>query len=129
MKFPDSHTDLIGDDARAYAYLATIMPDGTPQVTPVWFNVEADSILINTAVGRIKDKNMRARAHVALVIADPRDALRYIQVRGRVMGFTEVGALAHIGRLSMKYHGRPWTPVSGQTRVIFQIQPEHIAVS
>jgi PPOX class probable F420-dependent enzyme len=129
MNIPASHADLMGDGTRAYAYLATIMPDGTPQVTPVWFNVESDYILVNTASGRVKDRNMRARPRVALLIADPRDALRYIQVRGRVVDFTENGALAHINSLSMNYDGRAWSPVAGQARVIFMIQPEHISVS
>lgn len=128
MNIPASHVDLLEDKTRAYAYLATIMPDGTPQVTPVWFDMDAGDILINTASGRVKDKNMRARPGVALVVADPRDALRYLQIRGRVVGFTEDGALSHIGELSMKYHDRPWTPVTGQRRLIFRIQPEHISV-
>jgi PPOX class probable F420-dependent enzyme len=129
MNIPTSHADLIGDATKAHAYLATTMPDGTPQVTPVWFNAESDHILVNTAIGRVKDRNMRDRPRVALLIADPRDALRYIQVRGRVVDFTENGALAHINNLSMKYHGRAWSPVAGQVRVIFKIQPEHISVS
>ncbi|HET6847126.1 MAG TPA: PPOX class F420-dependent oxidoreductase [Anaerolineales bacterium] len=129
MNTPASHADLLEDKTRAYAYLATIMPDGTPQVTPVWFNTDGDCILINTAKGRVKDKNMRARPGVALVIADPRDTLRYVQIRGHVVEFTESGALSHISVLSMKYHGKPWTPVSGQERVIFRIQPEHISAS
>jgi PPOX class probable F420-dependent enzyme len=105
------------------------MPDGTPQVTPVWFNLDHDCILINTAKGRVKDKNMRARPGVALVIADPRDSLRYMQIRGHVVDFTESGVLPQISALSMKYLGRPWTPVSGQQRVVFRIQPEHISIS
>ncbi|MFH1184398.1 MAG: TIGR03618 family F420-dependent PPOX class oxidoreductase [Chloroflexota bacterium] len=124
---PDSHADLLRDEARAFAYLATIMPDGSPQVTPVWFNTEGDLILLNSAKGRTKDRNMRSRPEVALLIADPKDPLRYLQVRGRIVGITEAGALEHIGTLSMKYRGRPWTPVSGQTRAIYKLLPDRVS--
>ena len=60
MSIPPSHTDLLDDTTKAYAYLATVMPDGSPQATPVWFNMDGADILINTARGRVKDKNMRA---------------------------------------------------------------------
>jgi PPOX class probable F420-dependent enzyme len=126
---PASHADLLEDATKAYAYLATIMPDGSPQVTPVWFNTDGDDILINTARGRVKDLNMRVRPQVSLLIADPRDPLRYLQVRGRIVNFTEEGALAHIGSLSIKYRERSWTPVAGQTRVTYRLRPEHISVS
>src|SRR5512135_1164587 len=101
-KIPDSHKDLLEDKARALAYLATLMPDGTPQLTPLWFNSDGKHILINSAKGRVKDRNMRARAAVALVIQDRKIDTRYIQVRGRVVDITEEGALDHIDQLSMK---------------------------
>ena len=129
MKTPPSHSDLLEDATKAYAYLATTMSDGSPQVTPVWFNTDGDDVLINTARGRVKDMNMRARLQVALLIADPHDPLRYLQIRGRIVDFTEQGAIAHIGNLSIKYRGGGWTPVKSQVRVIFRIQPEHISVS
>ena len=126
---PDTHRDLVEDAARAYAYLATVMPDGSPQVTPVWFNMNGDCIMINSAKGRVKDRNMRARANVALLIADPRDPLRYAQVRGHIQRITEDGALEHIHALSMKYRARPWTAVSGQIRVMYTLLPEHISTA
>jgi PPOX class probable F420-dependent enzyme len=104
---PDSHQDLLEDETRAFVCLATIMPDGTPQVTPVWFSVEGEYILLNSARGRVKDKNMRARAPVALCIADPKNPYRYLQLRGRVVEITEEGAEDHIDRLNFKYHGKP----------------------
>ena len=128
-KIPETHRDLIQDEVRAYAYLATVMPDGSPQVTPVWFNVEGEAILINSARGRIKDRNMRSRPNVALLISDPNDPLRYVQVRGRITAITEEGALEHITRLSMKYRGRPWTRVEGQVRVIFKLLAGHISTA
>jgi hypothetical protein len=58
---PESHLDLISDEVRSYAYLATSMPDGSPQITPVWFNTDGENILLNSVKGRVKDRNMRAR--------------------------------------------------------------------
>lgn len=123
---PETHQDLIKDDVRAYAYLATSMADGSPQVTPVWFSADGEYILVNSAAGRVKDMNMRARPRVALVIADPRDPYRYVQLRGRVVQVTEEGALAHINALSLKYDGKRWVPRAGETRVIYKIAPERV---
>ena len=125
---PDSHKDLLDDVTRAPAYLATIMPDGTPQLTPVWFNVEGDRIVLNSARGRVKDRNMRLRPQVALVIQDPGSDARYIQVRGRVTEITEAGALEHMDALNLKYRNRHWTPVEGQVRVIYKITATSVFV-
>jgi len=126
---PESHRDLLEEKTRAFAYLATLMPDGSPQLTAVWFDVAGDHILINTAKGRLKDKNMRARQQVAVLIADPQDPFyRQIQIRGRVVEVTEQGALEHINKLSLRYDEKTWTPVAGQTRVIFKILPEKVSV-
>ena len=125
---PSSHEALISDSARAYAYLATVMPDGSPQLTPVWFNSDGTHILINSARGRVKDRNMRARRHVAILIADPKDPhYRYLQIRGRVVEITEQGALEHIDALSLKYRQQTWTPVDGQIRVIYKILPVSVS--
>lgn len=126
---PHSHADLLTDGARAFAVLATLMPDGSPQVTPLWFNVQGDHILVNSARDRVKSRNMRARPRVALDILDPTDPHRYIQVRGRVVRITEEGGLAHMNALSMKYRGRAWTPIQDQIRVIYEIQPESVYVA
>lgn len=126
---PDSHKDLLTDEADALAYLATLMPDGTPQVTPLWFNSDEHYVLINSAKGRIKDKNMRARPTVAIVIQDRNDDNRYIQVRGRVVEITEEGALEHIDQLSMKYSKKHWTAVKGQVRVKYKILPESVSAA
>ena len=123
---PDSHRDLLTDEARAFAYLATLMPDGSPQLTPLWFGIDGRYILINSAKGRVKDRNMRADRRVALVIADPRDPYRFVQVRGRVVEITERGGLEHINALSLKYDGKRWSPRPGQVRVIYKIQPDRI---
>jgi PPOX class probable F420-dependent enzyme len=127
---PESHQDLLKDETRAYAYLATVMSDGTPQLTPLWFNVEEGHILINSAKGRIKDKNMRARPNVAILITDPKNPYyRFLQIRGRVVEVMEKGAAEHINTLSLKYDNKPWTVQAGQTRVLYKILPEKISVN
>ncbi len=74
MTFPTEFDDLLHGDKRPLLYLATIMADGTPQVTPVWFDTDGENILVNTNEGRTKDKNMKARPRVAMVIQDPDDS-------------------------------------------------------
>jgi len=88
MYFPEKFLDLLKPETKAYLYLATIMPDGSPQVTPVWFDTDGEHILVNTNEGRIKDRNMKARPKVAMVIQDPRDPFRYLQIRGKVASYT-----------------------------------------
>ena len=123
---PESHRDMLTDEARAFAYLATLMPDGSPQLTPLWFDVEGDYIVINSATGRVKDKNMRARSQVAILITDPKDPFyRYLQIRGRVVEETEEGAYYMICRLNEKYHGKREFPKrAGEVRVTYKILPE-----
>jgi PPOX class probable F420-dependent enzyme len=126
--FPDDYRDLLTAEKRAYAYLATLMKDGSPQLTPVWFDMDGDDIRVNTARGRVKEQNMRDRRQVALVIADPDDPFRYLQVRGRVVEISEAGALEHFNGLAAKYTGEPqWRNYSGERRIIFTIKPESIS--
>ena len=123
---PESHQDLLKDETRAYAFLATVMADGSPQVTPVWFNTRGEFLLINSAKGRVKDKNMRTRPQIALVIQDPHQPLHYVQVRGRVLTITEQGAFENINALSLKYDRKSWTPRVNETRVSYMILPEKV---
>lgn len=125
MKLPKKYLDLFLDETKALLYLATSMPDGSPQVTPVWFNTEGEHILINTNEGRVKDINMKNRPKVAMVIQDPNDPYRYLQIRGEVLEFTREAADEHINTLSQKYDGKPWTQIEGQKRIIFKIKPAH----
>ena len=127
---PESHKDLLKDEARAFVYLATLMADGSPQVTPVWFNTDGNYILLNTASGRLKDKNMRARPRVALCIADPRDPYRYLQIRGKIVEHTTKGAEEHIDTLNMKYHGEPIYARHDpeHPRVIYKVEPEKVNI-
>ena len=125
---PDSHLDLF--KKKAFAHLATLMPKGQPQVTPVWVDYDGRHILINTAEGRQKDKNLQRDGRVALSILDPDNAYRYIQIRGRVEHVTENGADAHIDSLAKKYLGKdkyPWAQPD-QIRVIFEIEPDKVQV-
>jgi PPOX class probable F420-dependent enzyme len=126
MGFPDSHKDLL--QKKAFANLATVNPDGSPQVTPVWFDVDGEDIRINTARGRVKDRNLRRNAAVALAVMDPDNPYRYVQVRGRVSEVTESGADAHIDSLANKYMGVDKYPYRrpGEVRVIFKIRAERV---
>ena len=125
MTFPEKFLDLLKDETKAYLFLATIMPDGSPQVTPIWFNTDGEHILINTNEGRVKDRNMKARPKVAMIIQDPSTPYRYLQIRGEVVEHTREGADEHINQLSLKYDGKPWPYRAGQKRIIYKIKPNH----
>jgi len=127
-QIPEPFHDLLRDETRAYAYLATTMPDGTPQVTPVWFDMMNGLIRVNTAEGRTKWRNMRRRPAVALVIADPKNPYRYLQIRGVVEGWTLEGAREHIDRLAKKYHGvERYSGPADEQRVIFSVRPKAVS--
>ena len=123
MKFPEKYRDLIEPETKAFLFLATVMPDGSPQVTPVWFDTDGELILVNTNEGRIKERNMRVRHQVALVIQDPTNPYRYLQIRGEVVNQTRESADEHIDLLSQRYTGQPWSYNPEQKRVIFKIKP------
>ena len=124
--FQQDYLDLLKDETKAYLFLATIMSDGSPQVTPIWFNTDNDHILINTNEGRIKDRNMKARPKVALVIQDPKTPYRYVQIRGEIAEHTIQGADEHVNQLSLKYDNEPWKYRKGQKRIIYKIRPTNI---
>jgi PPOX class probable F420-dependent enzyme len=110
---------------KAFAHLATIMKDGSPQVTPVWFDFTNGKIRVNTAKGRTKARNMQEGSRVALSIIDPDNAYRHLQIRGSVTRMTEEGASAHIDQLAKKYLGKDKYPFSqpGEVRVTYEIEP------
>ena len=124
---PDAFLDLL-QEKKAFANLATIMPDGSPQVTPVWFDYVDGIIRVNTAKGRVKARNMKEGSPVALAIMDPDNAYRYLQVRGRVRRVVETGADRHIDALAKKYLGKDKYPFAqpGEVRVMYEITPEHV---
>ena len=126
---PNSHLDLLQDDRKAIAILSTVMSDGSPQATPVWFDTDDGLIRVNTARGRVKDKNMTLRPQVSVVILDPESTYRYVQIRGLVLKSTEDGARAHIDLLAKKYLGqRTYENYDGETRVMFFIKPISVSV-
>ncbi len=122
---PDKYRDLF--TKRAFASLATLMPDGSPQVTPVWVDLEGDFVVFNSAKGRQKDKNVRRDPRVSLALIDPDNPYRYLEIRGRVAEIVEEGADAHIDKMAKKYLGVDKYPYRQQSevRVIYKIRPEH----
>jgi PPOX class probable F420-dependent enzyme len=121
---PQSHADLL--TKKAFASLATLNPDGTPQVTPVWCDSDGTNILVNTAKGRKKTRNLERNRHVALAIIDPDNPYRYLGIQGRVIEMTEHGADAHIDSLAKKYLGQEKYPgrAPGEVRILVKIAPE-----
>ena len=129
ITIPESYRDLFAK--RAFAHLGTVMADGSPQVTPVWCDLDGSYIRINTAKGRVKDRNMRRNKKVALAIIDPDNAYRYLAVQGEVTEITEQGADAHIDLLAKKYLGKEKYPFRqpGEVRVIYKIRPEKLSTA
>jgi PPOX class probable F420-dependent enzyme len=121
---PQSHVDLL--TKKAFAHLVTLLPDGKPQSTPVWVDYDGTHVLINTAEGRLKDKNMQRDPRVAFSITDPDNPYRYLEVRGRVVERTKSGAEAHIDAMAKRYLGQDKYPFrkAGEHRVIYKVQPE-----
>jgi len=123
---PESHLDLL--KKKAFAHLATLMPGGQPQVTPVWVDYDGRHVLINTAAGRQKDKNLERDGRVALSILDPDNPYKYLEVRGHVVERTRNGAEEHIDAMAKKYLDKEKYPFRqpGEVRVLFRIEPEHV---
>jgi len=113
-----------------FGYLATIMEDGSPQVSPVWVDLEGDQILFNTSKGRVKERNMRRDPRVAISIADKDNPYDKVDIRGRVVDWVEGDdAFAHIDKLAKKYMGEdkyPWLQ-PGEERLIVKVEPEKIS--
>jgi PPOX class probable F420-dependent enzyme len=124
---PDKFKDLF--QKKAFANLATLMPDGSPQVTPVWVDYDGTHIRVNSAKGRVKDRNVRRTPKVALAILDPDNPYRHLAVQGQVVEVTEQGADAHIDALAKKYLGQDRYPNrrAGEVRVIYKIRPDRVA--
>ena len=126
-QIPDGFKDIL--NKRGYAHLATLMRDGSPQVTPVWYDFDGTNIRINSAKGRLKDKNMRRAKQVALSIQDPDNPYRYLAIRGDIVEITENGADAHIDALAKKYLDKDRYPfrAPGEVRVIYKIRPDNVS--
>jgi PPOX class probable F420-dependent enzyme len=121
---PEAYLDLLTTKV-AFANLAIVLKDGSPQVTPIWFDYTGGKIRINTARGRVKARILKPDVHVAMAVMDPANPYRYIQIRGRVLTATEKGADAHIDSLAKKYLGKDKYPFSqpGEVRVTYEIEP------
>ena len=121
---PEKYMDIL-TSKKSFAHLATLMNDGSPQVTPVWFDLTNGVIRVNTARGRVKDRNLKVGSRVALSISDPDNPYRYVQIRGKVTKETEEGADAHIDSLAKKYMGVDSYPFrnAAEKRVIYHIEP------
>ena len=121
---PDQYLDLL-QQKKAFANLATVRKDGSPQVTPVWIDYADGVIRFNTAKGRVKARILKTGSPVALAIMDPDNPYRYLQIRGRVRRILEEGADAHIDSLAKKYLGKDKYPFRqpGEVRVMYEIEP------
>jgi PPOX class probable F420-dependent enzyme len=126
-KIPENFLDLL-TTKKPLANIATIMPDGSPQVTPVWFDYTNGELRINTARGRVKARNLKVGAKVAMAIVDPENPFRYIGIRGPVVAEDEKGADAHIDSLAKKYLGQDKYPFRqpGEVRVTYVIEPASV---
>jgi PPOX class probable F420-dependent enzyme len=124
---PEKFVDLF--HKKAFASLGTVMPDGQPQVTPVWIDYDGHYVLVNSARGRKKDENMRRDPRVSVAIIDPDNPYRYVEIRGRVAEVTEQGAAQHIDKMAKKYLDKDKYPFAkpGEVRVLYRIEPQHIS--
>jgi PPOX class probable F420-dependent enzyme len=123
---PDEFRDLF--QKKAFAHLATVGADGSPQVTPVWVDYDGTHVRFNTAKGRVKVRNLARNPRVALSIQDPENPYRYVQIRGPVVESTEAGADAHIDALAKKYLGQDRYPFRqpGERRLLYKVLPERV---
>jgi len=131
----EQYHDLL--NGPVVATVVTLMPNGYPQATPVWFDFDGDNIWVNTAAGRQKDKNLIANGKVTLSIIDPQNPYRWVEIRGDVIERTTDGAVAHIDRLAKLYAGKasyygdfaPADRATQEQRVIYKIKPVKVNAS
>jgi PPOX class probable F420-dependent enzyme len=132
VKIPESFRDLL--EKPVVVTLATVMPDGQPQLSAVWYSYDGEYLLVNSARGRQKDKNMQERPQVSILAVDPQNPYRYLEVRGEVVEITEKGAKESIDELARKYTGSPSyyghvAPAeleNKEVRVLYKIRPTHV---
>jgi PPOX class probable F420-dependent enzyme len=124
---PQTHADLL-TTKPSFANVATLNTDGSPQVTPVWVDFDGTHIIINTAKGRMKAKNLEREPRVAISIADPANPYRYLGIQGHVVEMTEAGGDAHIDKMAKKYLGKDVYPgrTPGERRLIVKIVPDKV---
>jgi PPOX class probable F420-dependent enzyme len=126
---PEKYLPIL-TEKKSLAHLATLMPDGSPQVTPVWFFYQGGKFIVNTARGRVKEKNMKENSTVALSIVDPDNAYAHVAVRGKITRVTEEGADDNIDAMAKKYLGQDEYPFRrpGEVRVKYEIEPISVSV-
>jgi len=126
MKLTEKAMKLI--DGKNFASVATLMPDGSPQVAPVWIDRDEDIILLNAARSRQRTRNLSRDPRVAICIYDQNNPYSNVLIRGRVLEITEKGAESHIDKMNMKYHGKPKYPyhVPSDPRVLIKVQAKRI---
>jgi PPOX class probable F420-dependent enzyme len=129
VKVPESHADIL--KKKSFAHFATLMPDGTPQVSPVWVDQQGDYVLINSALGRVKDKNVHHNPAVAISVCDPDNPYRMLSMRGNIVAITQDGADEHIDKMAKKYMGQDKYPFRkpGEVRVIYKIELKTVNAS
>ena len=128
---PESHLDLLREPVDAVS--TTLMPDGQPQKSIIWADFDGESVLINTTLERQKGKNMRRDPKVNILIIDRRNGNRYLEIRGRGLGYTQEGAISHADKQTRAYSNNKKTHFYGdiypleqrelETRVVFKISP------
>ena len=127
VEIPEQLAALLKREKKAYAYLALVKSDGTPQVTPVWFDYDGTHLIFNTARGRVKDRIMHRHPVVAVAISDPENPYLYIQISGRVVEESEEGGYERIKDLALKYRGvREYSQNPGEVRVTYKVLVERI---
>ena len=126
-QIPPSHADIL--DKASFAHLSTLMSDGSPQASAVWVDTDGPLIVINSAEGRLKDRNIRRDPRVAVSIVDPENPYRSLMIRGRVAKISNDGADAHIDKMAKKYMGVDEYPfrTPNEVRVMYYIEPERVA--
>jgi PPOX class probable F420-dependent enzyme len=126
-QIPESHSDIL--DKPAFAHLSTLMPDGSPQASAVWVDTDGGAIVINSAEGRLKDRNIRRDPRVAVSVTDPENPYRSLMIRGRVAKITNDGADQHIDLMAKKYMGVDEYPLRqpDEVRVMYYIEPERVS--
>jgi len=129
-EIPEAYRDLF--EGKAFGNFATVMPDGTPHVTPVWVDYDGEHVLVNSVQGRRKIKNVSRDPKVGLSVLDPDDPYRYVSIQGEVTTVTSDGAVEHINDLARRYMGVEEYPNLGQedgARVVVEITPNRVVTS
>ena len=126
MDLPEDLLTLLR--AASTCYVATTMPDGSPQLTQTWVDTDGTHVLVNSVRTHVKTRNLTRDPRIALTVADPANPSRYYQVRGRVAEIRTAGAVEHIEELAQRYLGGPYPWYGGrdQERVVYVIVPERV---